>query len=130
MNAERIILQSSYDLDRVEELIHPVKAKQVNVWPASRWIRMFWCRGISGVTQWRWILVDPRLLSGATDRLARLVIHELVHLRQFREQRYVPFMLRYLRDYLRGRVSGMSGREAYLAIPAEVEAREITSRVT
>lgn len=130
MNAALIILRSSYDLHRVEPMLHPIRAEQVNVWPASRWLRMFWRPGISGVAQWRWIFVDPALLGGDEDRLARLVIHELVHVRQFRQQGYVPFLYRYLRDYLRGRVSGLSGREAYLAIPAEVEARDITSRVT
>lgn len=130
MNAARILERSSYDLDEVRALVSPVEPEAVNVWPASRWLRMMWRPGISGVAQWRWIFVRPDLLSGDPDRLARLVIHELVHVRQFADQRYVPFMARYVRDYLRCRLSGMDHRDAYLTIPAEVEAREITSRLT
>lgn len=91
---------------------------------------MLWRPGINGVTQGKRIFVRPELLHGDRDRLARLVIHELVHVRQFVTGGYAPFMARYVVDHLRGRLSGLSGREAYLAIPAEVEAREITARLT
>lgn len=130
MNAARIIRKSSYDLEEVERLVHPVRPETINVWPASRWLQMLWRPGIGGVTQGRRIFVKPELLHGDRDRLARLVIHELVHVYQFRTSGYVAFMARYGRDYLKGLLSGMDRREAYLAIPAEVEARELTARVT
>ena len=129
MNAARILRESRYDLEELRVLIGSVRPEAVNVWPASRWLRSFWRPGIMGVTQWRWVFVDPELFDDR-DRLARLVIHELVHMRQFAEEGYIRFMFRYGRDYLRGRFSGLAPRDAYLAIPAEVEAREITSRVT
>ena len=129
MNAARILRESSYDLEELRALIGPVQPEAVNVWPASRWIRRFWRPGVAGVTQWRWVLVDPELFEDR-DRLARLVIHELVHVRQFAQEGYARFMFRYGRDYLRGRFSGLAPRDAYLAIPSELEAREITSRLT
>lgn len=130
MNAARIIQESSYDLVEVEALVEPVRPERINVWPASRWLQLLWRPGITGVTQGKRIFVRPDVLLGDRDRLARLVIHELVHVRQFVTRGYVPFMIRYVFDHVRGRLSGMSGREAYLAIPAEVEAREWTARVT
>ena len=58
-----------------------------------------------------------RRTAGALETLA----HELVHVRQYARQGFVPFLVRYLRDYLRGRRRGLSHHEAYLAIDAEVE---------
>jgi hypothetical protein len=80
------------------------------------------------VTIWKWVFVDPELMTGDRKRLARLVVHELVHLRQVVDEGYLPFTIRYVVDYLRGRLEGKSGRQAYLDIRAEVEARELTAK--
>lgn len=129
MNAGRILAESGYDSKELRSLLRPIRPEDVNVWPAAKWVRRFWRPGVGGVTQWRWVFVDPSLF-GDKDRLARLVIHELVHVRQFREQGYLRFMFRYVSDYWRARRGGMGKRDAYLAIPAEIEARELTVRVT
>jgi hypothetical protein len=56
-----------------------------------------------------------------------LLAHELVHVRQWRELGWVGFLVRYLADYGRGLIRLRSHRRAYLAIPAEVEARALTA---
>lgn len=63
-----------------------------------------------------------------SDRSGRhpLMAHELVHVRQFAEQGRTRFLLRYVRDYLRALRQHRRHRAAYLAIPAEVEARRET----
>lgn len=81
------------------------------------------------MTLWRWVLVDPALMRGSRQKLANVVIHEMVHLRQFAELGYLKFMWRYITEYLGGRLSGLAHREAYLAIDAEMEARETTEQV-
>jgi hypothetical protein len=129
LNAGRLLRETGLDSEDLRELIAPVEPGSVNVWPASRWIRSLWRPGIKGVTHWKWILVDPDYLRSDPDRLARLVVHELVHVRQYVEGGYLRFMSRYLSDYWRGRISGKSPHEAYLGIRAEVEAREVTARV-
>lgn len=129
MNAGRLLRETGYDTDELRGAIAPVDPNQVNVWPASSVTRRFWGPGIRGVTLWRWVLVDPDMIRGERDRLARLVIHELVHVRQFAELGYLRFMARYLSDYVGSRLDGMSHHEAYLAISAEREAREVTARV-
>jgi len=65
------------------------------------------------------------LLVDDTDRSghSKLMAHELVHVRQFAQAGRVGFLVRYLRDYLRGLVRLRSHQAAYLAIPAEIEAR-------
>lgn len=51
-----------------------------------------------------------------------LMSHELVHVRQFQELGWPRFLVRYVRSYLRGRLSGYGHMAAYRRIPLEVEA--------
>jgi len=77
--------------------------------------------GTGGMTLGRHVL-----MVRDSDRSGRSVLlaHELVHVRQFAEFGRVGFLASYLRDYLRGLFRLRSHRAAYLAIPAEIEARE------
>jgi hypothetical protein len=52
----------------------------------------------------------------------RLLRHELVHVRQWRELGFVGFLRRYLSAYLRWRLHGYPHWGAYRRIPLEVEA--------
>ncbi len=52
-----------------------------------------------------------------------LIAHELVHVRQFAESGRLRFLVRYFGGYLSGLTRLGHHRKAYLAIPAEVEAR-------
>lgn len=126
MNAGRILRQVGFDNDELRTAVAPVDPDAVNVWPASRVMMCLWRKGISGVTIRNWVFVDPALLRGDPVRLGRLVIHELVHVRQFKDSGYIPFSLRYVYGYLRGILRGKNLREAYLDIPAEQEARAVT----
>ena len=126
MNAGRILRKAGLDGDELRAAIAPVDPDSVNVWPASPLMMRLWRKGIKGVTVRNWVFVDPRILRGDPGRLGRLVIHELVHVRQFRESGYVPFSLRYVYEYLRGVLHGKSLRQAYLDISAEQEARAVT----
>lgn len=130
MNAGRILRETGLYTDELRVTLHPLEPDEINVWPASRYLRALWRAGIRGVTIRRLVLVDPELFESDRRRLARLVIHELVHVRQFSDQGYLSFMTRYIGDYLRGRLRGMGHRDAYLEIPAEVEARQIQQRLT
>lgn len=79
--------------------------------------------GSSAITLGRWILIRR-------DRLhdTALVHHELVHVRQWREQGLAEFLTAYLSGYVRGRLQGLGHWDAYRQIPAEVEARELAGR--
>jgi len=125
VNAGRLLRAAGLDTDGLRDLIAPVDPDEVNVWPASTWMRALWRPGIQGVTHWKWVFVDPEVLTGERMRLGRLVVHELVHVRQFVAGGYVRFVIRYVGEYVRGRLTGKSPRDAYLAISAEVEAREV-----
>ena len=54
----------------------------------------------------------------------KLIAHELVHVAQYAEHGHVRFLVRYLADYARNLVRLRNHRQAYLAITAEVDARE------
>lgn len=130
MNAGRLLRETGYDTDALRVRITPVNPDDINVWPASRYFRKMWRPGIRGVTHWKFVFVDPALIQGDRDALARLVIHELVHVRQFVSGGYLRFVVGYLREYLRGRADGKDPAEAYHDIPHEREAREVTARIT
>lgn len=59
---------------------------------------------------------------------ARLLRHELVHVRQWRDLGAVRFLLRYLGAYAYWRARGYPHRAAYHRIPLEVEAELEASR--
>lgn len=74
--------------------------------------------GVSAMTIGRWIIVRR-----GHELDVGLIAHELVHVQQWRERRALPFLARYLGEYLRHRVGGMRHWAAYSAISFEEEAR-------
>ena len=125
MNAGRVLRQAGYDTPELRRELAPIDPDRVNLWPASALMRRFWRPGFEGVTIGAMVFIDPVVLKGDPGRLARLTIHELVHVRQFAESGYLPFMARYLWQYARGRLDGKDKRSAYLAVEAETEARAV-----
>lgn len=103
---------------------HPVEGVTRVDLEAARIVPVpFLVPGVAAITFGRRILVRR-------DRLddVGLVHHELVHVRQWREQGPVLFVVSYLTAYVRGRLRGLGHHEAYRAVPAEVEARELAGR--
>lgn len=128
MNAGRLLRASGYDTDALRVRIAPVNPDYINIWPASRVFRRFWRRGIRGVTYGSLVFVDKDVMRGDPEHLARLVIHELIHVRQFRSAGHLRFVMAYLKDYWTGRLGGKSPSEAYRDISYEREARELATR--
>ncbi len=75
-------------------------------------------RGSSGMT-----LGHQILLRRGTEDNRKLIAHELVHVAQFGDRGRLRFLTRYLADYARNLARLRNHRQAYLAIPAEVDAR-------
>lgn len=124
MNAGQILRAGGIDSDRTRLLIYPIEPDSVEVRPAPRLLRRVWGKGIRAMTLRNTILVDPLLLS-APQEGGLLLVHELVHVRQWHDLGVLRFLWRYLTDYLRGRWEGLGHRGAYLAIDLEVEARRM-----
>lgn len=77
------------------------------------------------------IALDPHVFlrdSAVLDR-RDILLHETVHVAQFRRDGRFAFLVRYGWAWGRGRLRGMSHHEAYLAIPYEVDARAAEAEV-
>ena len=84
-----------------------------------------WKGPVSAMTVMHRVYLDPRLFDADPEWLARLLLHELVHVRQWRDAGPGHFLVRYVGDYLRARFAGRSHEESYRGIRYEVEARRI-----
>ena len=100
-------------------------ADQVPVRAAPPWLVRTWRGPVAAMTLPWAIYVRPDVLTGDRRRLAHLLIHEMVHVRQWRRLGTIGFARQYLRGYISGRRNGLDHYQAYLSIPLESEAREI-----
>jgi hypothetical protein len=97
----------------------------VDVRLAPRWMRLLWRGPVAAMTIAGRVFVAPESLTGDPVVLARLLVHECCHVRQWRQAGTIRFVVRYLGDYVRGRVRGLSHEAAYRGIRYEAEARRI-----
>ena len=130
MNVERILSESGCDSEELRAALHPIDPGTVRVLPASKMVRALWGKGIDAMTLGRWVLVDPEVLNGDRRQLGRLMVHELVHVRQWSDYGLFGFLRRYLGDYFRSRRRGAGHRMSYWSNRLEVEARAVTARFT
>lgn len=130
MNVGRLLNETGWDSDSLRDHIHPIDSENLRLRAASPLMLKTWGPGIQAMTINGWIFVDPVYLTGDRDRLARLAIHELVHVRQWHDFGVAGFLRRYLTEYVQGRRQGMSHRDAYMQIEFEVEAREVQVSLT
>lgn len=98
----------------------------VPIRPAPRWMTRIWRGPIAAMTlPWAIYVEREQLASGD---IGPLILHELVHVRQWQRLGTWRFLKIYLSDYLRNRRSGMDHDHAYLAIRLEKEARVAVAR--
>ncbi len=109
--------------------IHPIAPESVTVVSAPRLLRTVWGKSTGAMTLGNRILVDPVVLERGGRELTALLMHEMVHARQWQEMGPRRFLASYLRQYMVARVTGANHRDAYLAIGAEVEARSLAREV-
>jgi hypothetical protein len=93
------------------------------------WLERVWGSGVEAIAL-------PPVIFASTEAFERiskgdaadLLVHESVHIDQWRRHGAVGFLTRYLGDYARGRAVGLPHRTAYRAIRFEREATERTER--
>jgi hypothetical protein len=122
-------LLSGRDSPALRVRLLPVLPEQVPVRVMPRSARNLMPGWVAAVTTPWSIYVREDVLDGEPDRLARLLVHELVHARQWRTYGPIGFLRRYLSDYLAGRLRRLNHREAYMRIGLEAEAYGIAARV-
>ncbi len=129
MNAAEVLERSGLQVAELLEAIRPVRPESVTVKTAPAAMRRVWGKGIQAMTLGYNVFVDPRVIAGPARKFGLLMAHELVHVRQWREQGLFGFAGKYLGGYLHGRRKRLGHRGAYLQIEQELEARAIASRV-
>ncbi len=132
--ASDILRSSGVDPTSLTGLMPHVDPTTVRVKVASAWFRRFWAKGIAAVALPTGVFVRPgvmeRFRSGAEpERSGRLIVHELMHIEQWRRLGAVRHITQYVGDYLRHRLRGFGHWEAYRAVRLEQEARAAASSV-
>lgn len=122
-------LLGSADIPEMRAAISPVRPEMVRVDPAPKSVRRVWNPGTGAMTLGNRILVRPDLLANRGSKLEDLIVHELVHVRQWESHGVVGFLSRYVRQYLMARIWGARHHVAYLSIDDEVEARRIATNI-
>jgi len=127
--ADDLLRSAGIDPAGLRELMPRVDPAAVKVRVASPLFRRFWAKGIDAVSLPFGVFVEPsvmhRFRSGSDpERSGRLIVHELMHIEQYRRLGALRHVTQYVGDYLRGRRLRLGHWEAYRAIRLEVEARE------
>lgn len=113
-------------LARVAPLVDP---ERLLVREARPWFERIALRNSAAIALPYVVYMRASVYTRPRVQLTRLVIHELVHVNQWREEGYVHFVLSYVGQYLRERLRGRAHDEAYRAISYEVNARRDTEDV-
>ena len=126
--AADLLRASGIDPADLGELMPRVDPAAVRVRVASPLFRRFWAKGIAAVALPTGVFVQPaimdRLRTGAEpERTGKLIVHELMHIEQWRRLGAIRHLSQYLGDYVKGRYRRLGHWEAYRAIRLEVEAR-------
>jgi len=125
MPAGPLLVRAGLDPATVRSLTGVPDLETVRVRPAPGWLRRLWIGPVHAMTLMGTIFVAPEVFSGDGTELGRLLVHELVHVRQWRAAGPARFVVRYIGDYVRGRLAGRTHADAYRMIRCEVEARRI-----
>lgn len=128
MIAGEALRAAGLDTEELRAAIHPVDPDRVTLRPAPSWLTRLWGRGTGAMTIGARVFVRPDILAGPPDPLGRLVVHELVHARQWSDYGTFGFLRRYLARYVGGVLRGLGHRSSYRANPYEAEAREVADR--
>jgi hypothetical protein len=92
---------------------------------------------INGITIGRRVFILPKLVSLNRKNQKKLpedlIVHEIMHVIQYKNAGFLKFFYKYLRDYWRnlrknGKWDSASRRQAYLDIPFEIEARRAAQK--
>lgn len=128
MTAGDIITEAGLDLRMVRAMLPDTDPFTVPVVAAPAWLERVWRPWVRGSAGPLRIFVRPELL-GDPASIGRLVVHELVHIDQWRRYGRIGFLARYVGGYLQGLLQHGSFSAAYRNLSLEEEARTIADEV-
>ncbi|MDH3606260.1 MAG: hypothetical protein OER12_04625 [Acidimicrobiia bacterium] len=115
------------DVAEVARLAPGVDPERLLVREARPWFEHLVLRQSAAIAFSHVVYMHSRAYRLPRAQITRLVVHELIHVSQWRQDGHLRFARRYLWDYLRGRLRRQTHSEAYLAIGYEVAARQGTA---
>ena len=126
--AAEVIGAVELDQAVLRSVIPRVDPERIVIRVGPVWFRWAWGRRIAAIALPWGVYVRPdvmaRLRAGSEPwRNARLIVHELVHIEQWRRFGGARLVFRYSGDYLKGLGRTRSHWEAYRGVRTEVEAR-------
>lgn len=128
LTAAEILSDTGLDHPDVKGRLSPVSPGSVPVKKFPFWIDLVLPSWIGAITTPSTIWVRARMLAIGGESLGRLIIHELVHTRQWREHGILGFLGHYVKDYFAARFRDRNGhRAAYRAISFESEAGAVAA---
>jgi len=93
------------------------------------WMSRLLRHGVAAITLGDRIYVAPdRYERAISGELPLLLLHELVHVGQWRREGRVAFLVQYFGDYFRNRLIGLEHDAAYRAIGFESAAYDVSER--
>lgn len=122
-------LLGPFDTARLRLSLLPIRPDIVDVRPVPPRLRRLWPKWTAAMTMPWAVYVRRDVLDGDPAFLARIIAHELVHVRQWKTNGLVGFLRHYLTDYIRGRARRLGHKDAYREISLEAEAYEIVARL-
>lgn len=133
ISASDVLTAAGIDPAAVRVVMPRVDPVGVAVRVAPRWFYAIWAKKIVAVALPVGIFVKPEVMTDLVggsepERWGKLIVHELMHIEQWRRRGGFRHVSQYVGDYLRGRCSHRGHWEAYRGIRQEVEARQVASR--
>ncbi len=103
----------------------PDASLRTSIYVTPTWLDRFWAgRALAMTLPW-----GIYLPAGSLQADPELLFHELVHVQQWARLGVARFGIRYVSEYLLGRLRGQSHTEAYRAISFEREARRLACEI-
>ncbi len=101
----------------------------VSIAMMPRWMQIVLGGSVGAITLGNSIFVaQDTYESVVSGKNPGLLVHELVHVDQWRREGTVAFLSRYMSEYVRNRMIGLDHRTAYRAISFEACAYDVSER--
>ena len=117
------------DLAAVQAVTPDVDLEQLLIREASSLFEKVFLRSNAAIAFPHVVYMHSRWYRRPRAEMARLVLHEAIHVSQWRQTGNLRFAATYVFDYLRGRVRRRGHARSYREIRYETQAREATDRV-
>ena len=127
-SATDFLTKAGVDRAAVGEKLPNVDSDRVLVQTVPWWLRMLWLPWVQGMATSSKIYIRADRFAHP-EQAASLVVHELVHIAQWRRLGRVRFAVRYIGEALGGLIRHRRARKAHDIISFEIEADAVAREI-